>query len=100
VELEGSRENRSLPLPTDRRARTGCCGDADKHPRDIADHVENHHEVVDVVVIAGGDVHPASTGESAHNARQKDDSGKRGGFRMVQEVLEEYNGETWACVSE
>jgi len=83
VELDASKENRSLPLPKDRNARRGCSGDAHKHPRDVADHVEDHHEVVNVVIIARGNIYPASTGESAYNSRQKDNGGKRGGRGMV-----------------
>ena len=98
--LDVSRENRNLPFSKDRNARRGCSGDAHKHPRDVAGHVENHHEVMDVVIITRGNIYPASTGESAYNSRHKYNGGKRGGRGMVQKVLEEHDSETRTCAFE
>jgi len=53
-------ENGSLPLSNYRNARTGSGRDAYKHPRDVADHVEDHHKVMDIVIITRGNIYPAS----------------------------------------
>ena len=57
-----------VPLPTDGHS-TGWSGrNPSKHPWYVADHVKDHHKVVNIVVIARRDVNPASAGQRAYNA--------------------------------
>ncbi len=45
-----------LPFPDDGDACGGRGGNGAEHPGEVADHVEDHHKVVHIVVVGGGDV--------------------------------------------
>ena len=85
-----------VPFPDDGDACLGRGGNGAEHPGEVADHVEDHHKVVHIVVVGRGDVDPAAAGERADDACAEDERGEGRAGRVVEEVLQEDERETGA----
>lgn len=62
---------------------------ATNHPWNIADHIGNHHDVMDVMIIIGRYIDPTPTRECPNDTKDKNYGGQKA-RRTMQIVLDEY----------
>jgi len=76
------------PLTHLNSSHGSCCG-TDKHPRDVTEDVDDHHDIMDIMVVGGGNVDPAPAYQGSYYAKEEDQSwkGRTGGAMEV--ILEE-----------